>query len=90
MSKLAKSAHGIRLGQKVRDSVTGFTGIAVSRCEYLNGCTHYGIAPKVGSDGKAPDSVYYDWQRIEILGIGVADDFASSPTGGPQREAPRS
>ncbi len=36
----------IKLGQKVKDVVTGFTGIAVAKCIYLNGCVQFQIVPR--------------------------------------------
>ena len=43
----------IRLGDKVKDSITGFTGVAVSRCEYLNGCIQIEVKPtKLTKEGE--------------------------------------
>ena len=36
----------IHLGDEVKDTITGFKGIAVSRHEYLQGCTRYTVQPK--------------------------------------------
>ena len=36
----------ILLGSQVKDKVTGFEGIAVSRIEYLSGCVQYGVRPR--------------------------------------------
>ena len=54
----------IKLGTKVKDSITGFEGIATSRVEYLIGCTQIGITPPVDKDGKVPDVVYLDEYRL--------------------------
>jgi hypothetical protein len=78
----------IRLGMKVRDVVTGFEGIVIARCEYLNGCLQYGVAPKQKKgETTMPDSIYIDFQRLEVVGDGVAPK--DSRTGGTQRDAPR-
>lgn len=72
----------IKLGSKVRDIVTGYTGIAVNRVEYLNGCIQYCVKPSVGKDGALPAGEYIDDQQLEIL----ADGGISVPTketGGP-------
>lgn len=37
----------IKLGDKVRDKVSGYTGIAVARCEFINGCIQYTVARKL-------------------------------------------
>lgn len=76
----------IELGKEVADKVSGFQGIAPSRCEYLNGCIQYGVTPKVVIDGKYPDTQYLDENQIEIIGDGV--EVESKKTGGPQFNAP--
>ena len=38
----------INLGDKVKDSITGFKGIAIARIEYLNGCISYEVRPVKG------------------------------------------
>jgi len=37
----------IKLGDKVRSSVSGFTGTVVSKCEYLHGATTFLVAPEL-------------------------------------------
>lgn len=48
------------LGYKVKDKITGITGVAVQKVYYLNGCTQYSVQPKPGKDGKLPESVRID------------------------------
>jgi hypothetical protein len=76
----------IVLGAKVRDQLTGFEGIATSRCEYITGCVQYGVLPQVKADGGYPDVIYIDDQRLQIIGDPLPQ--ASRPTGGPMRDAP--
>lgn len=61
----------IKLGSKVKDKITGFTGVAVQRIDYLYGCTRYGVEAKVGKDGKAPFE-YFDEQRLQCMGVVVS------------------
>jgi hypothetical protein len=75
----------IKLGQKVRDAITGFEGIATAKVEYINGCVQFGIQPQA-TDGKMPESVYLDHQRLVAVGDGPA--LPSSDTGGAMRDAP--
>ena len=44
----------IELGDKVRCKYTGYTGIAVAKTEFINGCVQFSIATKVGKDNKLP------------------------------------
>lgn len=72
----------IKLGQRVRDIVTGYVGIATARCEYLNGCVHYGVRAPC-KDNKPEDTHYIDWQQLEVVDDGVLGKIAAQPTGGP-------
>ncbi|SHE66548.1 hypothetical protein SAMN02745157_0666 [Kaistia soli DSM 19436] len=57
----------IKLGNKVRDLVTGFTGIATARTEYLYGCVHISVTPTVDKDGKQAETAWFDEQRVEVV-----------------------
>lgn len=70
-----KDAFAVKLGSLVRDQVTGLEGIATSRTEYLNGCVQYGVSPKAKEDGTLPDAMGFDWQRVEVVGDGVAASY---------------
>ena len=77
----------IRLGCEAVDLVSGFKGIVVSRIEYLWGCVQFGVAPKVEKDGKIPDTQYFDYKRLKVIGKGA--QIVAEDTGGPQRDRPR-
>jgi len=55
----------IKLGQKVRDPITGFKGIAVCRMDWLTGCTRIGVQAPVGQDGKVIPVEYFDEPQLE-------------------------
>ena len=76
----------IKLGKKVRCLVTGIEGIATAKCEYLNGCTQFGITP-ISKDGKYPDTHYIDYKQLEVIGEGVS--INSEDTGGYMINAPK-
>lgn len=76
--------HKFKLGQTVKDRITGFTGIAIGYLEYINGCIQYGVRPKVESDkvGKHPDAVYLDEGNLEYVDEGIlATKAQAKPTG---------
>ena len=77
----------IKLGDHVRDKVSGFEGIAVAKVKYLNGCLQFGIKSKIGSDGKMPESEYVDWQQLERIDKGI--DLRTKQVGGPQSDCPK-
>ncbi|RIV20378.1 hypothetical protein DYU11_20215 [Fibrisoma montanum] len=76
----------IKLGQKVRCIVTGFTGIAISKVEYLNGCVQYCVKPPV-VDNKSADGEYIDQQQLEVVDDGVA--VKKNNTGGVMSDMPK-
>jgi len=76
----------MKLGDKVKDKISGFTGIMTAKVEYLNGCNQIGIAPKVDKEGKMRSVEYFDDIQVVLVGKGV--NLESKPTGGPQRDAP--
>lgn len=87
---MSSSQVRIQLGWEVKDIVTGFCGIVTARVEYINGCVQLCVTPGVGQDGKMPDGVYLDHQRLRVVGAGItADDaYRASDTGGVMRDAP--
>lgn len=57
----------ISLGDKVKCKLTGFTGIAVAKTEFINGCIQYGVVSKIGKDKKYPDEINIDESSLEII-----------------------
>lgn len=81
----------IELGQKVRDRLTGFAGIAVSRVEHLYGCSRIAIEPTELHDGKPILSEWFDEQRVEAIdGTNfLAEAPPTNRPGGPAQNPPR-
>jgi len=70
-------------GETLRDIVTGFTGVVVSRTDYISGCNNYRLQPRVGEDGKLAEAVYVDepaLERMDVLRIEL-DRPARQPPG---------
>lgn len=53
----------IKLGQTVTDSITGFTGVAYSRIEFLTGVTQIGVQGRA-IDNVIPAILYLDEDRL--------------------------
>ena len=62
---------GIELGDRVKDVVTEFEGIAVMMVVHLNGCIRFGVQPGVDKDGKDRDCGYFDHMQLEVTERGV-------------------
>jgi hypothetical protein len=58
---------GVELGQKVRDKVSGFEGIAVCRHIYLEGCERISVQPLVDKEGKLPEAATFDEPQLEVI-----------------------
>lgn len=69
------------LGQKYRDRITGFTGVATSRHEYLNGCVRIALTSAELHEGKPVDAVTFDIEDLVFVDEGVTTN--KKPTGGP-------
>jgi hypothetical protein len=58
----------VELGIKVKDKITGFRGVAVARCVYLNGCVQFEIEPLQLKDGVPQKSFWLDEPRVIAIG----------------------
>jgi hypothetical protein len=56
----------VRLGDRVEDMVTGFSGIAVAKSEYLNGCVRYGVQGPL-HDGVPTEWQWFDDSQLHVL-----------------------
>lgn len=74
----------INLGDEVKDSVTGFIGVAVARTLWINGCTRWTVQPKgTNKDGKTFDSESFDQQQLVLVKASKVKE-GSHKTGGPR------
>src|SRR5260370_736475 len=59
------------LGDKVRDTLTGLTGIVTSRTEFLWGCVRIAVQPEgLYKDGQPHKSTYIDEPQVAVLVAG--------------------
>ena len=85
----------IELGQKVKDKVTGFTGIATAKIEYLNGCVQFQVSPKVSPKNSFQEGKYIDIEQLDVVqgSRKIELNEREDPSGGlriapPQRHTP--
>lgn len=58
----------INLGDTARDTITGYTGVVISRHEYLNGCVRFALQPtSLDKDGKVQASEAFDVEQLEVI-----------------------
>lgn len=77
------------LGYKLQDKITGFTGVATGYVTYITGCSQFLLAPPMDKDGKLPDSMWFDEQRMLLCPDQTQIVLDNSATPGPDREAPK-
>jgi len=58
----------INLGDKVRDTITGFEGIAIGRTKWLFGCDRITVQPdKTGKEGKILETHSFDAPQLVLV-----------------------
>lgn len=75
----------VKLGDKVTDAVTGFTGIATARTEFLHGCVRICVEAAGLHDGKAIEPQWFDEQRLTAQSEAKTGGPGPSP---PSRDCP--
>jgi hypothetical protein len=80
----------IKLGSKVRDKITGLTGIAYGRTEWLHGCTRITVQPQELKDGAPVAMSSFDEPQLEVIEEDhPATRDRQTSTGGPRPEPTR-
>lgn len=79
----------INLGDKVKDTVTGFKGIAVGRTVWLHGCSRIVVQPEgLTKDGKLFETQSFDEPQLVVI-TSAKKKEGTHKTGGPRPEAVR-
>lgn len=80
----------VKLGDKVKDTVSGFEGIAVARHSYLAGCDRFAVQPPIDKDGKLPESETFDEPCLEVTEVAsVKVTIEPIDPGGPEKYMPK-
>lgn len=73
----------IKLGQRVKEKVTGYEGIAVSATVFLQGCRRIEVQAPANKDGTVPDAYAFDEPLLEVIDNGILEEEPDEDTGGP-------
>jgi len=76
------NTNNIQLGDEVRDTITGFSGVAYSLSQYVHGCSRVGIQSRKLKEGKPLPMEWFDVQQVEII---TKKPTQTLPSGGPQQ-----
>jgi hypothetical protein len=85
-------SNRIQLGDIVRDRISGYTGIATGRTEYLHGCERIAVQPMVTKgDGTVHDPAWFDAPQLEVTETRGYDAlrFVLPQPGGPRPDPVR-
>lgn len=76
----------VNLGDEVKDKISGFIGIAVSRSEWLYNCVRIQVQPQGLHEGKPIEVQHYDEDQLEVITPGkcafVSEEVKPVATGG--------
>lgn len=70
----------IALGDTVRDTITGYTGVVIAYTTWLNKCRRISVQSTELKDGKPIDHVVFDIEQLELVKKGKQHE--KPPTGG--------
>lgn len=74
----------IKLGDRVTDRVTGFSGIAFGRTDWLYGCRTFGVKSSILKDGLPQEMQWFDEQSLDKT---AKDPGGPGVSGGPSTRA---
>lgn len=74
----------IKLGDKVKDKISGLVGIVTSKQEFLNGCIQFSVMPPMKKGSEEMPSWFVDESQLTKVSSGV--NIKKKPVGGPTRK----
>ncbi|KKK67279.1 hypothetical protein LCGC14_2955660 [marine sediment metagenome] len=77
----------VKLGQRVRDTISGNEGTAVARTEWLYGCVRVVVQPEGSKDGCPYDVFNVDEPQLEVVDEKAAPE--AEPNHGPRNDPGR-
>lgn len=70
----------VELGDRVKDRISGFTGIAICRNEWINKCVRFGVQPEeTTKEHKPAEAQYLDVEQLVVVKKGVIKVDKSIP-----------
>lgn len=79
----------IEIGDKARDTITGFKGVVLGITTWFNGCRRHGLqSQKLDKDGKPIPLEWFDEPQLELVEQAAAGP-ETAPTGGPRPDPVR-
>ncbi len=57
----------IKLGDRVKDKITGFEGIVTAEINYMYGCHQFQVTPEIDENGNQRKHDWIDEPQLDIL-----------------------
>ncbi len=70
----------IRLGDRVKDKITGFTGVVTGITTWLNGCVRMGIQGTPLKNGLPLATEWIDEAQLKLVKAGIINVVAQGPS----------
>jgi len=68
-----------KLGDRVKDCISGFVGIVISHAQHLTGCDRMFLEPGVDKDNKTHPGMWVDIDMLDIVEAGVVKRVEYAP-----------
>lgn len=81
----------VETGDLVKDRITGFTGVAVAKTVWINGCVRWTVQPtKLSKEGAQKPTECFDDEQMVVVRKAVVPAYGRSAPGrkGRARKAP--
>lgn len=59
--------HEIQLGSTVKDTISGFKGVAIGRCVWLYGCVRVIVQSQELKDSKPVEPQWFDEAQVQVI-----------------------
>ncbi|MEN6474373.1 MAG: hypothetical protein ABFD81_10190 [Syntrophaceae bacterium] len=81
--------ESIELGDRVKDKISGISGIAVGVTEWLYGCRRFVLQPEETKDGRPVESFSLDEPQLELIKKNPLNKKKASPEKETRRHGPK-
>jgi hypothetical protein len=76
----------VETGDLVKDRITGFSGVAVAKTVWINGCVRWTVQPtKLTKEGAQKPTECFDEEQMVVVRKAVVPAYGRSPTKGGTR-----
>lgn len=83
----------IKLGDRVKDKISGLKGIAIGMTDWLYGCRRFCVQPEEAKDGKPAETFHVDEPQLDLVKAGAIvpppKDSPKPRSHGPREDARR-